>query len=659
MKTIRVIVLSGILAIFTAVSALPPPGDPSAAKPTEILSMDDSTFIDANQVIMVVTNHGSFGRDEGNIFHYDAATFFPYEGDTSIIINNLGDALYRSPLYHGGIWLAGIDSASEDLVVAISEYSSEFVPGPMENGTFMPDNPAFKVYKLYYDSLSTSPNDDFLIWPTDQGAPADESGNPIVYGRQMLWSVYNDADPDAHDNHSGQTAPLGIEVQQTTWAGDEPGDDTIYYNRIFDVSQIGYTDLEVTAWAADPSALTGDDYRIIFEDTTFLLDCGIAGVHYGWHLDNVSTGERLLWLQCPNTTSEMVEGIRIRLRPEVNSQLPTYIPPDTFTFTADPPPFYTGTLEGSSIYFKYKFYNRGGKTIKDMYFALWTDPDLGWASDDLVGCDTLDDIGFCYNFSDVDDAYGFPPPAIGTRLLYGPLVPSPDSTAVFDTDTIADHRNLNMTAFNSFIGSQDPERPFEIYDVMQGLDRSGNPYVYEGDTLTCRSSGDPVTGTGDVEAIPSDYRMLTCCGPFDFRPGDSQFVLVKLAVAQGTDRLNSITELRSILNEPFDPMVDTSTGEPPPQLPGSFWVGQNYPNPFNPLTTIEYNLPRPSRVTIDIYNILGQKVRRLVDAGRVAGPHRVDWDGTNQDGEAVATGLYFYRVQAGRLVDSKKMLLLK
>ena len=97
----------------------------------------------------------------------------------------------------------------------------------------------------------------------------------------------------------------------------------------------------------------------------------------------------------------------------------------------------------------------------------------------------------------------------------------------------------------------------------------------------------------------------------------------------------------------------------PATTPGEFPVNQNYPNPFNPTTTISYALPEQARVTVDVFNILGQKVRRLVDSDQPAGEHSVVWDGTDGRGEEVSTGFYFYRVKAGDHTEKKKMLLLK
>jgi hypothetical protein len=94
-------------------------------------------------------------------------------------------------------------------------------------------------------------------------------------------------------------------------------------------------------------------------------------------------------------------------------------------------------------------------------------------------------------------------------------------------------------------------------------------------------------------------------------------------------------------------------------LPRRFLLGQNYPNPFNPVTTIEYSLARRSYVTIDVYNILGRWVRKLVDRDESAGSYTITWDGRSESGQSVSTGVYLYRFQAGEHLQTKKMVLLK
>jgi len=90
-----------------------------------------------------------------------------------------------------------------------------------------------------------------------------------------------------------------------------------------------------------------------------------------------------------------------------------------------------------------------------------------------------------------------------------------------------------------------------------------------------------------------------------------------------------------------------------------FRLSQNYPNPFNLSTKIEYSLPKDGYVHLTIYNVLGQKVKTLVDDEMNAGTHTITWDGTNEYGQVVSSGIYFYRLVAGENMVTKKMILMK
>jgi len=96
-----------------------------------------------------------------------------------------------------------------------------------------------------------------------------------------------------------------------------------------------------------------------------------------------------------------------------------------------------------------------------------------------------------------------------------------------------------------------------------------------------------------------------------------------------------------------------------PTIPVDFSLSQNYPNPFNPSTTIEFSLPRRSVVSLTIHNILGERVRTLIDEDLPAGTYTIEWDGRNGDGTTAATGIYIYRLQTESGSISRKMLLLK
>jgi fibronectin type 3 domain-containing protein len=103
--------------------------------------------------------------------------------------------------------------------------------------------------------------------------------------------------------------------------------------------------------------------------------------------------------------------------------------------------------------------------------------------------------------------------------------------------------------------------------------------------------------------------------------------------------------------------INSTSGET--NVPLTFALNQNYPNPFNSETAIGYDLPKGSEVKITIYNILGQKVKTLVDEKQAAGHKRITWDGKNNMGQPVGSGMYFYRIEAGDFVQNKRMLLLK
>jgi hypothetical protein len=94
-------------------------------------------------------------------------------------------------------------------------------------------------------------------------------------------------------------------------------------------------------------------------------------------------------------------------------------------------------------------------------------------------------------------------------------------------------------------------------------------------------------------------------------------------------------------------------------LPDNHALHQNYPNPFNPTTEIEFSLPVKSDVRIDVFNALGLRVKTVMRATLAAGQYLVQWDGTNSHGDAVASGVYFYRLTAGDYTEARKMVLLK
>ena len=109
----------------------------------------------------------------------------------------------------------------------------------------------------------------------------------------------------------------------------------------------------------------------------------------------------------------------------------------------------------------------------------------------------------------------------------------------------------------------------------------------------------------------------------------------------------------------------TGVEEKREEIPAVFALEQNFPNPFNPTTTIRYSLPKESTVKLSVYNLLGQEVASLRNDVQGAGQHDVVWNGRNDTGSPVATGVYFYRLEARptdgaeAFVTFKKMVMMK
>ncbi len=106
-------------------------------------------------------------------------------------------------------------------------------------------------------------------------------------------------------------------------------------------------------------------------------------------------------------------------------------------------------------------------------------------------------------------------------------------------------------------------------------------------------------------------------------------------------------------------IVEYGTSSDDPMIPVLTLDANNYPNPFTPETTIAYSVPKAGPASLKIYNTKGQLVRTLVDDVREAGKHSVVWNGKDNRGNSVASGLYFYRLSSDGNTVTRKMLLAK
>ncbi|MFH1851830.1 MAG: hypothetical protein ABIA75_05760 [Candidatus Neomarinimicrobiota bacterium] len=221
-------------------------------------------------------------------------------------------------------------------------------------------------------------------------------------------------------------------------------------------------------------------------------------------------------------------------------------------------------ITGDIIYIKELIINKGSNTIEDMYIGIWSDPDLGNASDDYVGCDTTLGMGICYNDGADDDYAGFVggTPALGFDFFQGPIVPSDGDTAFTFGKFIYEYKNLGMTSFrmplkwgfNTTIGDPTTSAMY-VHNALAGLNNSGTEidFKYSGGSRYMLP-GDPTKniGSDDIEVVFGDFwrahdvRLLMGSGPFIMAPGDSQEVVFAIILAAAGDALDSYLYLKQV-----------------------------------------------------------------------------------------------------------------
>ncbi|MBI2418832.1 MAG: T9SS type A sorting domain-containing protein [Ignavibacteriales bacterium] len=201
-----------------------------------------------------------------------------------------------------------------------------------------------------------------------------------------------------------------------------------------------------------------------------------------------------------------------------------------------------------------------------------------------------------------------------------------------------------------------------------GVKWDGTPYIIPNTMQMSKYpfSGDPVTQTGWYEGgagpAPGDRKMLMACGPFNLAAGEKQEFTYAVLIDNADNNLNAITKIKNMVlaAQAYYHSLSASTitaAEDNKVMLSGFSLEQNYPNPFNPSTVINYQLAESGKVTLKVYDILGNEVVTLVNEEQAAGRHQAVFSAA--DKKALASGVYFYRLQAGENSVVKKMMLMK
>jgi len=199
-----------------------------------------------------------------------------------------------------------------------------------------------------------------------------------------------------------------------------------------------------------------------------------------------------------------------------------------------------------------------------------------------------------------------------------------------------------------FVVSYDPQK-FELVDAVPAqndlLKTSGGEtplfikYTDKAGEIRIANAvvnGSAVTGEGEIVTLT--FKVLR-----EFED-NAQFEIAQGLVVDPEQLANPVVTLGTL-------NVETT--------PTEFALLQNFPNPFNPETTLKYNLAEGANVSLRIYNIVGQVVRTLVSERQAAGRYQVKWNGTDDRGAAVSSGIYFYELVAGKFRDANRLMLLK
>ncbi|MFC2084234.1 M20/M25/M40 family metallo-hydrolase [Bacteroidota bacterium] len=190
--------------------------------------------------------------------------------------------------------------------------------------------------------------------------------------------------------------------------------------------------------------------------------------------------------------------------------------------------------------------------------------------------------------------------------------------------------------------SKTPEQSsYHLWDIESISAAPGAVEIYKYETFfdTTSPAGQMRNQPVGIEYLGDDFKVIVLSFPLYYMNADDASDLINYILAEKFGETTSISDNKS--------------------LPETFDLFQNYPNPFNPSTTIEFQIPKENNVSLKIYNIIGEEIRTLLNEYKKPGYYRVNWNGYDNKGKEVSTGIYFYKLNAGSFSKSQKMILLR
>ncbi|MEM6783984.1 MAG: T9SS type A sorting domain-containing protein [Bacteroidota bacterium] len=323
-----------------------------------------------------------------------------------------------------------------------------------------------------------------------------------------------------------------------------------------------------------------------------------------------------------------------------------------------------------STFYEYTVINKNSLPIENAYLAIFSDPDLGDFEDDYIGSDPERGLGFVYNGDENDSpaagGYGTAPPALGYDFFQGPII-NEDVPEVGD-DMAPD--TLGITFFTYFNNANcddicDPDQGTaqsaqQYFNYMTGRWKDGTRLEFGGDGYSDTEDfetnfafpGNPPdywseadTDSDGLANPPGDRRFVISTGPFTLAPGESQTITLGILWARGSDRFDSIAQLKA-LDDEVQLLYENDALSAEDALPASgFAVGAAYPNPFvrsGDAVRVPYRLDAPEQVEVHVYDLLGRRVATLTEGPQSNGVNEVTW----MPSSSLPSGMYFVQVLA-------------
>jgi len=333
-------------------------------------------------------------------------------------------------------------------------------------------------------------------------------------------------------------------------------------------------------------------------------------------------------------------------------------------------------------FLKMEIVNKNSSSWTRTQFGIVSDPDLGDASDDYVGCDIGRNLGYCYNFDNNDGdgnarTYGANPPAVGVDMLKGAV-----------NRSVTPNSDLYMTSFISFVGTgsggiiceTDPSSaPIASFNYLKGTKRDSTPFINPQTMLRTKFcySGDPEPNTGWTEftgkinncggdttgpivpSTPFDRRFVMSSGAENLTivPGEKQTFVFAQLIARGANNKNSVTKLKQLSDAVqafYNSNLSVGISTLSISVPEKFSLYQNYPNPFNPTTKIKFDIDKSGFASLIVYNVAGKEITRLVNQNLNSGSYEFEFNAAD-----LPSGVYFYKLETPTTSMVKKMSLIK